>query len=112
MTLIILLITTLILLFYDVQPSQATTYKFELHGHDGYAAKVLFSYDEKSAPEAFSEFGKGKTNALESLVVTFFDPLGKPIATYNNVVNGVSNQDFLRFNFDTNTQELFGFFDV
>lgn len=110
--LIIILFTTLIIILDNVAQAQAITHKLEWHGNDGYFAEVLFSYDEKTSPETLSEFGRGATDVLDSLTVTFFAPSGTPIATYNNVFKGVSEQDYFSFNFDTTTQKLFGLLDI
>ncbi|MHC5830644.1 MAG: hypothetical protein ACYT04_85540, partial [Nostoc sp.] len=59
-----------------------------------------------------SESGAGATKALQSLSVSFFNPSQELIGTNNEVVNGVSRNQYFNFNFDTITGNLFGAFDV
>jgi hypothetical protein len=92
--------------------AQAITFNFEWLGDAGFSASGSFSYDETTAPAIFSESGEGPTNVLDSLTVSFFDPSNSLLATFDNVVDGVSTYGFLGFNFDTTTQELFGSFDI
>ncbi len=92
--------------------AQAITFNFEWLGDAGFSASGSFSYDETTAPATFSESGLGPTNVLDSLTVSFFDPSNSLLATFDNVVGGVSTYEFLAFNFDTTTQELFGFLDI
>lgn len=90
----------------------AATFNYSLQTNTGYSIQGSFSYDEMMAPAIISEEGPGTTNALQSLSVSFFNPSNNLIGSYNPVVNSVSNYDFLDFNFDTSTQNLFGAFDV
>ena len=92
--------------------AQAITFNFEWLGDAGFSASGSFSFDETTAPATFSELRSGPTNVLDSLTVSFFDPSNSLLATFDNVVDGVSSYVFLGFNFDTTTQELFGLFDV
>ncbi|AFY76925.1 MAG: hypothetical protein IGR93_05305 [Hydrococcus sp. C42_A2020_068] len=95
-----------------VAPAEATTVSFQWTGKAGYSAKGLFSYDPPTVPTIVSEKGAGKTNVLQSLVVTFYTPSGAPIGTYDNVVNGVAQGHFFEFNFDPTTQQIVGRVDL
>ncbi|MBH8574299.1 hypothetical protein I8752_14980 [Nostocaceae cyanobacterium CENA369] len=95
-----------------ITPAQAVTFDFGWNGNGGYSAKGSFSYDEKTAPAIFAEDGLGATNVLQSLNISFFDPQNNSIATYNNVLDGISTGQYFKFNFNTATQEIFGFIDL
>ncbi|GBF80006.1 PEP-CTERM sorting domain-containing protein [Aphanothece sacrum] len=98
------------------QQAQAITFNFNWQGSGGYSATGMFGYDETTAPTIISENGPGTTNDLDFLMVSFFGPGNTPIvspfATYNTVVNGVSQSRFFNFNFNTVTKTFFGPFDV
>lgn len=90
----------------------AVNFTFNWKGDAGYELSGSFSYDETISPNIISESGAGATQALQSLSVSFFNPSQELIGTQNEVVNGVSNNQFFQFNFDTTTDNLFGAFDV
>ncbi|MDF5738255.1 MULTISPECIES: PEP-CTERM sorting domain-containing protein [unclassified Nostoc] len=92
--------------------AQAVNLTFDWKGDAGYSASGLFSYDETISPAIISESGGGATKALQSLSISFFNPSQELIVTKNEVANGVSNNQFFEFNFDTTTGNLFGAFDV
>ncbi|MEH1939235.1 MAG: PEP-CTERM sorting domain-containing protein [Nostoc sp.] len=92
--------------------AQAADLTFNWKGDAGYSASGSFSYDETTTPAIISESGAGATKALQSLFVSFFNPSQELIATNNEVVNGVSSNQFFEFNFDTTTGNLFGAFDA
>jgi hypothetical protein len=104
--------TALNLAFTGIAPAQAITFNFDWNGNQGYSATGLFSYDENTAPAIFSEIGLGQTQVLQSLNISFFDPSNNLIAAYNNVVNGISTANYFKFNFNTDTQEIFGLIDL
>jgi hypothetical protein len=95
-----------------VVAAEAITINFQWTGQTGYFARGAFSYDEKTAPKIISEKGAGETKQLQSLVVTFYTPSGKPISTYEDVVNGVAQANYFEFNFNTVTQQLYGRIDI
>ncbi|QLE44513.1 PEP-CTERM sorting domain-containing protein [Nostoc sp. C052] len=90
----------------------AAEFKFNWKGDTGYLAQGSFNYDTTTAPNIISEVGSGATHNLQSLSISFFDPLNNLINSFTPVLNGVSNYSFLRFNFDNTTQQIFGPFDV
>ncbi|MBW4594357.1 MAG: PEP-CTERM sorting domain-containing protein [Brasilonema angustatum HA4187-MV1] len=91
--------------------AKAADFRFSWKGNAGYSASGSFSYDETTAPEVISESGAGPTNALQSLSLSVFNPNSELIVTNNEVVNSVSRNQFLAFNFDTKTRNFFGAFD-
>ncbi|MCC5650476.1 PEP-CTERM sorting domain-containing protein [Nostoc sp. XA013] len=90
----------------------AAEFQFNWKGDTGYSAKGLFNYDTTTAPSVISEAGLGTTNNLQSLSISFFDPLNNLINSFTPVLSGVSNYGFLRFNFDNAKEQIFGPFDV
>ena len=112
---ITLLITLLIIFtggFMFTQSAEARTQSFQWTGKRGYSAQGKFSYDETKALESISEQGAGKTDTVESLVVTFYNPSGEPINTYHNVFNGISGGNYFEFHFDLVNQKLLGSIDL
>ena len=91
--------------------ADAAEFNFNWKGDTGYSAKGSFNYDT-TAPSVISEAGLGATKNLQSLSISFFDPLNTFINSFTPVVSGVSNYRYLRFNFDNTTQQIFGPFDV
>jgi hypothetical protein len=102
---------SLMFAFTPIDPAHAVTYNFSWSGDGNYSAKGSFSFDETVAPSSFSESGPGATNYLQSLNISFFDPGNSLIAAYDNVVNGVTATNYFKFNFDTNTKQIFGLID-
>ena len=90
----------------------ATEFKFNWKAGAGYLAQGSFNYDTTTAPSIISEAGLGVTKNLQSLSISFFTPLSTLINSFTPVVNGVSNYSFLRFNFDSTKEQIFGSFDV
>ncbi|MEH1834372.1 MAG: PEP-CTERM sorting domain-containing protein [Nostoc sp.] len=92
--------------------ADAAEFNFNWKGDTGYSAKGSFNYDTTTAPSVISEAGLGATKNLQSLSISFFDPLNTFINSFTPVLSGVSNYRYLRFNFDNTTQQIFGPFDV
>ncbi|MEH2140686.1 PEP-CTERM sorting domain-containing protein [Nostoc sp.] len=91
--------------------ADAAEFNFNWKGDTGYSAKGSFNYDTTTAPSVISEAGSGATKNLQSLSISFFDPLNTLINSFTPVLSGVSNYKYLRFNFDSTTQQI-GLFDV
>ncbi|MEH2417000.1 PEP-CTERM sorting domain-containing protein [Nostoc sp.] len=92
--------------------AHAAEFKFNWKGDTGYLAQGSFNYDTTTAPSIISEAGLGATNNLQSLSISFFDPSSTLINSFTPVFSGVSNYSFLRFNFDSTKEQIFGPFDV
>ena len=114
-----LLITLLITIFITAisgfmldRSAEAMTQSFQWTGKTGYSARGRFSYDEAKVAKTIAEQGAGKTNILKSLIVTFYNPSGEPISTYENVVNGIASGNYFEFHFDPVKQKLFGSIDL
>ena len=114
-----LLITLLITIFITAiggfmvdKSAEAMTQSFQWNGKTGYSARGKFSYDEAKVAKTIVEQGAGKTNSLKSLIVTFYNPSGEPISTYENVINGIASGNYFEFHFDRVKQKLFGSIDL
>ncbi|MEH2179212.1 PEP-CTERM sorting domain-containing protein [Nostoc sp.] len=92
--------------------AHAAEFNFNWKGDTGYSAKGSFNYDTTTAPSVISETGLGATKNLQSLSISFFDPLSNLINSFTPILSGVSYYGYLRFNFDSTTQKIFGSFDV
>ena len=95
-----------------ITSAEAMTQSFQWTGTTGYSASGKFSYDEGQVSRTISEQGAGKTHTLKSLSVTFYAPSGKPITTYENVINGIAEGNYFEFHFDPVKQKLFGSIDL
>ena len=58
------------------------------------------------------EHGQGKTEVIDSMKVSFYNPDGELIADYNNIVNGVVMSNYFEFSFDPATKQLSGSIDI
>jgi hypothetical protein len=87
-------------------PAQAITFNYSFQTNTGYSGTGQFSYDELTAPPIISESGPGPTDALKFLSLSVFNPAGNLLDSGNSVVNGISTDDFLLFEFNTLTQTL------
>lgn len=95
-----------------VTSAEAVTINFQWTGQTGYFAEGSFSYDEQIAPKIISEKGSGKTNILQSFEISFFYFSSEPIATYEDIVNGVSKANYFAFNYNPVMQQVFGLIDI
>ncbi len=89
-----------------MNPAQAADFNFSWKGDKGYSATGTFSYDETKAPAVISESGAGPTQFLQSLDISFFDPAQNLLETGSEIANGVSNDRYLRFDFDTQSKNI------
>ena len=90
----------------------AITQDFQINSTAGYTVKARFSYDETKNIGVIRESGKGKTQAIDSLVVSFYNRAGEIIASYENIADGVATGNYFEFNFDPATQQLLGEIDL
>ena len=90
----------------------AITQDLQINSTAGYTVKTTFSYDDTRNTGVIRESGKGETQAIDSLVVSFYNPAGETIASYNNIVDGVATGEYFKFNFDPTTQQLLGEIDL
>ncbi|GAB4525970.1 MAG: hypothetical protein Tsb0014_05800 [Pleurocapsa sp.] len=95
-----------------VFPAAAITQKYQWTGTKGYSVTAIFSYDETKVSEIISEQGNGKTDQLQSLTVTFYNPDGERIREYQNVIDGVAQGNYFQFNFDPKTQQVLNDIDL
>jgi len=98
--------SVLVTISATMNPAQAVDFNFNWKGDNGYSATGSFSYDATTAPAVISESGAGPTQSLQSLSISFFDPAQNLLESGGSVANGVSSDRFLRFNFDTQSQNI------
>lgn len=96
---------------YYVPAAIAITQDIQLESATGYKIKTTFSYDQLNT-EVVREQGTGTTNVVNSLRVSFYDPAGETIASYDNIVDGVAQGNYFEFNFDPATHQLVGEIDL
>jgi hypothetical protein len=94
-----------------VPVANAVTQNLQFNSPKGYTIETFFSYDAANS-KAIAEHGRGKANILDSLKVNFYDPAGKAIASYDNIVDGIVRGDYFEFNYDPATQQLKGELDL
>lgn len=92
-------------------PVAAVTQELQIVSSDGYRMEAAFDYHETES-EAIAEQGKGATKAIDSMVVSFYEPDGEIIASYDNVVAGVAEGNYFKFSYDLKTQQVFGEIDL
>jgi hypothetical protein len=108
----IILLTLLSINIFNIAPIQAETIEFQWSGKGGYTVWGWFQYDETTAPLIFTEAGSGQTQVLERLQISFHDPAGREIASYDNVIDGVAKAEYFQFNFDRQRGKIFGNIDL
>jgi len=97
--------------FVWILPANAVNRDFQLSSERGYRLETNFDYDLANDGE-ITEKGRGKTKAIDSLQVRFYDPDGEMIASYDNIVDGIARGEYFEFNYDPNTQQLIGNVDL
>ena len=95
-----------------VLPANAVTQKLQINSANGYKVETTFSYDAGSNSSAIAEQGKGETQAINNLKVSFYDPSGSMVASYDNIVDGIAQGNYFEFNYDPATQKLLGEIDL
>ena len=90
----------------------AANYNFHWNGAAGYSVKGEFNYDENLTSKQISVTGTGQNPQLQSLTVSFYNPEGELIHTYNNVVDYQATGNYFEFNFDPQTQQPVGNLDL
>ncbi|MBE9047504.1 hypothetical protein IQ255_24395 [Pleurocapsales cyanobacterium LEGE 10410] len=108
---LVISLAVVILTSLFITPAIAITQDLQLTSATGYRIETTFSYDD-AITEIVQEQGTGTTNVLNSLTVSFYDPSGEMIASYDNIVDGVATGNYFEFNFDPATQQLIGKIDL
>ncbi len=109
---IYLLIIILINVVGEIAIAEAVTMSFQWIGERGYSAKVVFSYDEQVNSDQIIEEGRGKAKIIENLTVSFYNPAGQSLGSYDNIKQGVSQFPYFKFNFDPQKQQVTGLIDL
>jgi hypothetical protein len=107
-----LLIIILINVVGEITIAEAITMNFQWTGEKGYSAKVVFSYDEQTNSDHIIEEKRGKAKIIENLTVSFYNPAGQSLGSYNNIKQGVSQFPYFKFNFDPQKQKVTGLIDL
>ena len=110
----ILAITGIVILanFCFPMSAIAITQDLQINSTAGYTIQARFSYEDTEDIGVIRESGKGETQAIDSLVVSFYNPAGEMIASYDNITDGVATGEYFEFNFDPATQQLLGEIDL
>lgn len=95
-----------------VLPAGATTEQLQINSDHGYRVTTAFSYDETKGLRAIAEKGKGATNTVNYLKVSFYDPAGVMVASYDNIVDGMVPGKYFEFHYDPINHELLGEIDL
>ncbi len=111
----------------EVIPAAATTENFQLNSSQGYRIETSFNYDEtknidaiakrtlwviaKRGQSPIAEHGK-EASLVDSIRVSFYNPEGKLIASYDNIVDGIIQNSYFEFNYDLNNKQLIGKVDL
>lgn len=94
-----------------VFPAVATTQKVQIKSLAGYQVEINFSYDATQKMQILSEQGR-EAKLVNDLTVNFYDPDGKMIASYDNIVDGIIQSPYFEFNYEPETQQLQGKVDL
>lgn len=102
----------LLINFWDILPVYGATQELQINSDQGYMVQATFSYDAGDQVSAIAEQGKGTTKKIKDLKVSFYDPAGSMVASYNNIVDKVAQGNYFEFNYDPQKQELIGEIDI
>ncbi|MFM2311530.1 MAG: hypothetical protein RLZZ04_806 [Cyanobacteriota bacterium] len=94
-----------------VFPAVAATQKVQIKSLEGYQVEINFSYDEAQNTPILSEQGR-EAKLVDDLKVNFYNPDGKMIASYDNIVHGIIQSKYFEFNYALETQRLQGKLDL
>ena len=93
-------------------PATAISQKLEFDTPAGYKVEATFSYQETEHQPIIRERGQGKTQTLDSMRVSFYQPSGELIETYDNIVDGEVTGNYFEFNYDPATKQILGNIDL
>ena len=93
-------------------PASATTQELQINSDNGYRVTAVFNYDETKSLGEIAESGKGATNTVNFLKVSFYDPAGVMVASYDNIVDGIAQGSYFEFHYDSIKHELMGDVDL
>ena len=107
-----LFIIVLINVVGEIAIAEAVTMNIQWTGEKGYSAKIVFSYDEPLNFDQIIEEGRGKAKIIQDLTVSFYNPAGQFLGSYDNIKQGVSQFPYFKFNFDPQKQQVTGLIDL
>ncbi|MEM8723195.1 MAG: hypothetical protein AAGE84_28580 [Cyanobacteria bacterium P01_G01_bin.39] len=109
--LILMALATILLNVGYVLPVEAMTQQLKMKGDRGYQVEAVFSYDQASATEITVQ-GRGTTDTVDSLKVSFYDPSGSVIASYDNIVDSIAYGNYFEFHYDPLLHKILGEVDL
>jgi hypothetical protein len=109
---ICLFIIVIINVVGEIAITEAVTTKCHWVGEKGYSAEIIFSYDEQLMPHQIIEEGRGKTEIIQDLTVSFYNSTDQLLGTYDNIKQGVSQFPYFKFNFDPQHRKIIGLIDL
>ncbi|MEM8673677.1 MAG: hypothetical protein AAGF83_07370 [Cyanobacteria bacterium P01_G01_bin.67] len=95
-----------------ILPAYAVTQELQINGDRGYQVQTIFSYDEREHSKALAKQERDVIEAIDNLRVSFYDPSGSMIASYDNIVDGVAQGSYFEFHYDPIKQKLWGEIDL
>ncbi|MEH2245333.1 hypothetical protein [Nostoc sp.] len=88
---------------FAVSSAQAADFAFSANFTNGYSAEGSFT-TKTNAPASFSEISPGyspfSTQFLESQSLSIFDSTNTLLQSGSSVINGISNDKYLRLDYD------------
>ena len=109
---IVSLAIAMIISLGTIDSAIAVTQKLQLNTATQYRVEIVFDYDDANHPAIIHEQGKGRTKTVKSMKVSFYQPSGELIASYDNIIDGVAIGNYFEFNFEPETQQLTGNIDL
>lgn len=97
--------------FIWINPAIAMTQNWSINSDRGYRIETSFSYPATSEQKMIAEEGE-TAKIVDSLTVRFYDPEGKMIASYDNIIDGIIQNNYFKFNYDLQNQKLMGQIDL
>ena len=104
--------SAIIISLWPIPYAFAVTQELQFDSLTGYTVKTIFSYSDTQNSTIIHEQGKGKTQTIDSMRVSFYKPSGEAIALYDNVADGIARGNYFQFSFDPATQKLLGNIDL
>ena len=93
-------------------PVAVAVQEINFSGDRGYQVQTTFSYDETKNASEIAAQRKGATKVVDYLQVSFYDPAGKLIASYDNIVDNIVQGNYFEFHYDPIKQQLVGEIDL
>ncbi|MEB3311451.1 MAG: hypothetical protein VKJ02_14585 [Snowella sp.] len=107
------LLIVVVMPFWDISAiAWAKTVDFQWVGEQGYSVQGSLTYSEDKMSLKRIEEGQEDFYRIENLIVSFYEPSGKKIKTYENIKNHISSNPYFQLNFDPEKETIDGFIDL